>query len=651
MTIIRVRGKQLYPQQLAAATTGSPTCLVLAGAGTGKTTTLVGRVKHLISEGADPSRILVISLTNNTVDDIRSVISGEFDGECPVDVRTIHALGRAITGGRVCVGWERDALITRIIDQLLENESFASGMRSWLTRYHDTSLGDLGYCGLVISDMSMRWVADALFKRRIRFTYTAGGYSGGGYVKPVLTVPEAEVVLDPDSKELQNLTPSAAENLVERMFPESVPMSDAEFCHEVIRSWGPRIPESFGANISRCKLTGLNPSVLRGRIDRVQSSKRADTLKRLDVLEKIWHAYLKAYTDAGVRDFDDMVVDATGIVRSGRSRFKTYDHVLIDEYQDASSAMSSLISAMRDAHPFDLFCVGDDWQSIYAFSGSDVWQMYDFEKQWSRFGKVSVTRVEKTFRYSQDIADIAGKFVMKNDVQMRKRITCSNARRDSLQMLPVAGDRDIPFMIANRLEHLPQGDSVFVIGRRRADIHILCSNERFVSGKEDAGSASVLFMSRDEYSNSLIPDREIMFTTAHSSKGLEADWVFIMGDTTRGGFPVYSSDPFDALFDSREEPVDLAEERRVFYVALTRARKGVFLINKVDETKDALSCDSDFIDEIIEDNTTYMLRNTPVCPECGGAMMIRSSSRGLFYGCKAYPDCRGTDSIKTGPFR
>ena len=118
-----VQGHELDGQQLEAVIDRSHTQLVIAGAGTGKTTTLVGKVRYLVeSEGVDPSRILIISLTNNTVEDMKETIKGEFGPGFAADVMTIHALGNRIVRMRSCVGPVKNKLLGSIIYDLVETD-------------------------------------------------------------------------------------------------------------------------------------------------------------------------------------------------------------------------------------------------------------------------------------------------------------------------------------------------------------------------------------------------------------------------------------------------------------------------------------------------------------------------------------------------
>jgi DNA helicase-4 len=155
----------------------------------------------------------------------------------------------------------------------------------------------------------------------------------------------------------------------------------------------------------------------------------------------------------------------------------------------------------------------------------------------------------------------------------------------------------------------------------------------------------LVYREYDEGTKEWTPVRRLRYLTAHSSKGLEADYVFVIADRERGGFPNDVEDDMGVLFAGRGEGIAYAEERRVFYVAMTRARRRLFLVNRTSDGT-ALSSDSPFMGEIIADNEGMLERSTPVCPLCSWPMMIRDSPRKPFYGCVNYPMCKGTRPFK-----
>lgn len=269
--------------------------------------------------------------------------------------------------------------------------------------------------------------------------------------------------------------------------------------------------------------------------------------------------------ETGAIDFSDMINDASDLVANGLSVHK-YKYIIIDEYQDISFARYSLIKAILAQTGAKLLCVGDDWQSIYRFSGSDLNLFTEFEKY---YGRCLILRLEHTYRNAQQLIDIAGKFITKNPKQYRKNLSS-----------PISLDYPISFL---RYETNPAYALYFAVEKIRKDfgsektIYFL---GRFNSDK-DKLLASGLFV---EQNQKLIykpaPETGVTFLTVHKSKGLEADNVILLNfQDSIHGFPCQiTDDPLLSLVLTEQEPYPFAEERRLLYVALTRTKNRIFVL-------------------------------------------------------------------------
>lgn len=647
--VLSVRGHPLDDQQLAAVMDDADTQLVIAAAGTGKTTTLVGKVRHLVDSGVDPRGILLISLTNNTVADLRSAVDSEFGGSFPGDVMTIHALGNRILRMRPCVGKDRAQLIGGIMyESAEEDRRFAKALLLYVEGLRTVGFSDLSLNGMSIRNRGLRIFADALFECGLGCRYerpvvsdkemrpaSLSAEDGHGHRFTVYSDDDVVMKAAKDTSEVW-------EYLERHGFP-CERMNPNDLAAEVIKAWGDRLPEAMGALISRCKSTRTTMSDLRRANGRNPTAVRPRVDEKLFLLDRVWDMYNLTCMRGRMADYDDMVIQATELVRSGGPFGKRYTHVLVDEYQDVSPTLVDLLKAIRSRTGFRLFCVGDDWQSIYSFSGGDVWQFYDFESIWEGFGTISVSRIETTYRCPQTLVDLSGRFVSANPMQQRKDV---KGVRDPpfrpVQLLPVNSDRDIPRAVANRLDFIDPSESVFIIGRTRADIYALgYGNGQFafsVSGQ--SGSVDMVYRRWEDDEDDWVDVRPVRFLTAHSSKGLEADNVFVIADRDRGGFPSTVSDELSDLFERRDEGIPMAEERRVFYVAMTRARKRLLIINRTDDDHYAQSARSPFVTELLG-QSPVLSRSTPFCPECFGPVRIVDYNGKRFYGCCDYPNCRG----------
>ena len=318
-------------------------------------------------------------------------------------------------------------------------------------------------------------------------------------------------------------------------------------------------------------------------------------------------------------DFEDMISRATAHVRAGRYK-SPYRHLLVDEFQDISQGRADLLKALKAQHKdARIFAVGDDWQSIYRFTGSDIRFMRNFGQEFGgsfagTSGIHQTIDLGRTFRSVDRIALPARSFVLKNPSQIAKTVIS-------------AGTTTAP---AIRVAYSAPRQAAAALQRVLEDIH------GTVTGY-GGSTTSVLLLGRYRHLRpknlstleQVHPGLSIGFKTIHASKGLEADHVIILGaETGRLGLPSgIVDDPILDLVLPEPEQFDHAEERRVFYVALTRARKTVTILAPHDKR-------SPFVRELVE-NAEYgviELGGSPAhvhhaCPTCGGRLIQEQSGR------------------------
>lgn len=337
----------------------------------------------------------------------------------------------------------------------------------------------------------------------------------------------------------------------------------------------------------------------------------------------------------GQIDFTDMLNRAVDYIDEGKYHHN-YKYVIVDEYQDLSYGQYELLKALRKDKDYTLFCVGDDWQSIYRFNGSDISYILHFSEHW---GDTEISYIETTYRFFQRLVDISGDFVMKNPNQLSKRIRSGNdTGRKEYVLGKIEGytERNAVQFMREKIIDLPQGSSVYFIGRYKFDVDILKNDIRFKTWYDNSRQTTIIKLEGRE-------DLKMEFYTAHKSKGLQADYVFIINNKAQGmGFPSKIKNP--ALIEQLLERADdypYAEERRVFYVALTRARKRVFLVT----VKDNISV---FAKELINKYQDEMKKMDYICPRCGAELKRREGQYGPFLACSAYSKgCAYTRKIKS----
>lgn len=343
----------------------------------------------------------------------------------------------------------------------------------------------------------------------------------------------------------------------------------------------------------------------------------------LMLFNEIWRAW-----DAGLRqknevDFDDMLNQATDILESGQWS-NPYRLILVDEFQDLSQSRLGMLHGLLPHQDQYLFGVGDDWQSINRFAGAHLGVMTDFE---ANFGRSTLLKLEKTFRCPQSLCDISSQFIQKNPRQIKKQVKSdSKDLLNPILILRVPDEDYITSAIKNRIQSITNQES------QKQEILILArynEEKKYLPKKVDESKVKIKFLS------------------VHSSKGLEADHIIVpkMSKDTYGFPSNIEDDPVLIMAMPEGESFTYAEERRLFYVALTRAKKSVTLITT--EKKE-----SPFILELIDqhridvENIEGEKQTAEICPKCKNAFIVeRNGKYGLFYGCSDFPRCDFTKNL------
>lgn len=303
-----------------------------------------------------------------------------------------------------------------------------------------------------------------------------------------------------------------------------------------------------------------------------------------------------------------------------------FDLVLVDEFQDTSQSRARLVRALTRRPNVHLLAVGDDWQAINHFAGADLATMTHFQEV---FGPGPTLYLQATFRNPQRIADVAGRFVSRNPTQLRKTVTARRRDPDQPVFIVRVGDRSA--LTGAILDHLRMlatqhpGSTVHILGRYRRDR---------------------MYVPRDP-----VDGLRVTFRTIHAAKGLEADHVIVPNLTSGSyGFPSrIDDDPVLLLAMSAPDNYPDAEERRLLYVALTRARHSVALFTVAGN-------ESPFVVELLADPDVFVHNASPAtapleaCPDCHeGTLALRQGRYGTFLGCTRYPACTYTRNLKRAP--
>ena len=293
--------------------------------------------------------------------------------------------------------------------------------------------------------------------------------------------------------------------------------------------------------------------------------------------------------------FSGLIKLAIRYLRSGQIKTQ-FRYIIVDEYQDLSALRQEFLHLLIESSQANLFAVGDDWQAIYGFSGSRVDFTLNFRKFWGDF---SLHRISKTYRFGPTLAGLSSNFIMQDHTQIRKQIR--SQKEDSLEaVVEICGDSERLDLevLTHYFESLPRDSLILLLGRFQIDRFRLAHCSKF-----NLTSDGIEFYPR--------PDLKIRFLTVHQSKGLEADYIVLLNNReAKLGFPAHVKDPplkaelVRIVDELKLDQISENEERRLFYVALTRAKKQVILLT-VDGKE------SSFIMELRrkfrEDFTTYYL--------------------------------------------
>ena len=293
--------------------------------------------------------------------------------------------------------------------------------------------------------------------------------------------------------------------------------------------------------------------------------------------------------------FSGLIKLAIQYLRSGQIRTQ-FRYIIVDEYQDLSALRQEFLRLLLESSQANLFAVGDDWQAIYGFSGSRVDFTLNFRKFWGDF---SLHRISKTYRFGPTLARLSSSFIMQDHTQIQKQI--QSQKEDALEpIVEISGDSERLDLevLTHYFESLPENSSILLLGRFQIDQFRLVHCSKFKLTPD-----GIEFQTR--------PDLKIRFLTVHQSKGLEADYVIILNNRdAKLGFPAHVKDPplkaelVRIVDELKLDQASVNEERRLFYVALTRAKQQVILLT-VDGKE------SSFIMELRrkfrQDFTTYYL--------------------------------------------
>lgn len=717
-------------------------CLVIAGAGAGKTTTVAAKVRYLVEKkNVDPSKILVISFTNKAVQELQEKINRDLKIACPIS--TFHSTGYDILNRHsedrfnivdssrlyyVLLDYFRNSILKDEVmvrnlimffasyfeapyDEKDLNTFFSrvakanfATLKSDLNEYEEKIMDTRSKKQITIQNEFLRShqeveIANFLYLNNIDYEYepiyrynimlarkpytpdfrirqgdkiayiehfgiTEDGRNDRYTESELICYKNAvneKILLHREHgtdliytfseyNDKRELLVHLKEELLKHGF-ELVPRSDAEVLEKLIASEENRYIR---------KLVSLMCRFIANFKTNGYSSEEFDSMRRrttnvrtklfLDICQRCYIEYENYLREYHAIDFEDMINDSARILRETKENNTRLDfeYVIVDEYQDISKQRFDLVHAIKEVCSAKIIAVGDDWQSIYAFSGSDITLFTKFQE---KMGYASLLKITKTYRNSQQVIDIAGNFIQRNKEQIQKDLKSPKEIRDPVIIYTYDGSRKrdgedkrsgVNYAMAsavqtaleqimeyNKKEGNSEKSSVLLLGRFGFDGDHLERSGLFEFDTKRAKLRSVNY-----------PKLNITFMTAHASKGLGYDNVIVInGRNEIYGFPSkIEDDPVLAYVIKGDRSIDYAEERRLFYVAMTRTKNRVFFVAPEQNP-------SEFLLEIKQDYKNVVLKGNwneepPVhmggkkkCPICGYPLQYRYKNA---YGLRLY---------------
>jgi DNA helicase-4 len=484
----QVESSPLNPSQARAVVNGEDALLVLAGAGSGKTSVLVARAGWLLQRGeASEDQILLLAFGRQAAQEMDERIAERLHTDA-ITARTFHALALYI----IQQGSKKAPRVSELESDTVARHQLL--IDSWRQQCREKKAQAKGW---------REWLSDEL----------------------AWEVPEGEYWQD--------------ERLAKRL------ASRLDRWLGLIRMHG-----------------GSQAEMIAGCPDEVRDlfSKR---VKLMAPLLKSWKSALKAEEAV---DFSGLIHQAINVLEKGRF-ISPWKHILVDEFQDISPQRAALLAALRrqNSHT-SLYAVGDDWQAIYRFSGADMALTTAFAHH---FGEGDRCALDITYRFNDRIGEIANGFIQQNPNQLAK----------PLNSLTKGDKKSVTLLADDRLETLLDKLSGYAKPEQR--ILVLARYHHL--------RPAILEKAATRW-----PKLNIDFMTIHASKGQQADYVIVLGlQAGKDGFPAPARESVmeQALLPQPEDYLD-AEERRLLYVAMTRARHRVWLLFNKKEP-------SDFVDVLI----------------------------------------------------
>lgn len=676
----------LDDEQIKAILSEEDSALIIAGAGTGKTTTMTAKVKYLVDiKKVEPSKILVMSYTKKATQELEKRIVGDFN--IPAHITTFHSLGleyiRNIFKNRKCSVIDyndreeiffnyfcevfkdknklRDILNTfevskvnmswafskwflqnyekfNTFEELIEEykrhkieeaKNSSIGIKNFINNWVEKRINSedvVTIQGEYVKSASEAVIANYLYKNGIIYSYEkiySELMEDRKVYKPDFTIDVAgeEIYIEyfgideeKYNKNKEQKIKFHKEHNNKFIDLDMTPIEKIEEeLNKKLQEYGIKYnkktdEEIYSRILDNNKLSLIYPfknffyeiiNVIKESVNRENyqeiikdyintlKEEKNDAIKQYKYLNEFYVYYQKNLYGAEIYKFDysDLLYYANKYIENiSINNDLNFEYIIIDEYQDISQYKYELAKKTVDRNHAKIYAVGDDWQSIYSFSGSRIEYTYNFKKY---FKDAVLFRINRTYRNSQELLNVSGEFVMRNPDQIKKYLLSNKHLNRPVEFVYFDDNHEYDKLkeIILNIHNSNPDHNILVLGRTNAIIN-RCFDTDYLN---DELGTKISFVGYE--------DIELEGMTIHKSKGLTFDEVIVIG--LNKSFP--SSDKSNywiiSLFryPSVIEKIPYAEERRLFYVALTRTKNKVYLLVNKDETKQSV-----FINEIKE---------------------------------------------------
>ena len=641
-----------YPldkQQRRSIVSEENNCLVVSSAGSGKTSSIVGKVRYLINiKHINPQNILLISYTNKAAAELTERMDIAGLRGYTFHKLAIDIIGKA-TGQKPSICDNTDALFVKIYHELLENKDFKKNIVEYFIDYQiqeadwehrknerrqqlselkevrlKAQFPDMDGKTIYVRSEQEQKICFVLSSLGVKFRYEEPyehplademhsqykpdfsiyfeqdgktkriylehfGVDEHGLVPTWFAKDKGITYEEANQKYNDGITWKKAAH--EKFGTILLTTSSADFYYSDIRNTLKTSLENMGVPIQEKTDAELYDMVLppnskqekafirlivtfvtliksscKSIQEVLKQTKKEDDERSTFIIKKIfqpvYERYIEELKSSNQIDFTDAILQATKICHA--SHPVRYEYIIVDEFQDISVDRYNFLKVLREGNPpAKLYCVGDDWQSIYRFSGSDMSLFNQFSDY---FGSTEINKIETTYRFGEPLVSLSSQFIQQNKAQLKKDIHPFNPQAKTELQFCAYERREYCNTIGQLVASIPTDKSIFLLGRYSFDDYYLS----FLYKSVKEGNRFFYF----------IGNRKIEFLTVHKSKGLEADYVIILQcNKDTYGFPsMVSDDPVLNYVLTESDQYPYGEERRLFYVAITRAKIKTYIL-------------------------------------------------------------------------